>query len=567
MSIASRITSIEGHLEDAYLGLTNIGADLTGIDKNIDNIADVLDDIYDDLPKVTGEGTNITLDNTRIGKLSTTLKGNTSQTGTPTPTSPIPVNVVSGDNELIVTSKNLLNQDYYKNATYDTNIYKYTQTNIVGGRKLYFKAQLKEGKTSISGFYFCLSDKGNPNTSGATYCWSVNNGTIVDNSSVYTKNYATFPNNDSLYISFYPTTTSVSDIFETYNLLVSENDIDYEPYTGATYPINLPVENLLPNINETNTISGVTFTKNANGTINVNGTANARIVFPISNSSVSQNLTLPKGVYKYTCTPNGGSLSTYYSQVWVGTSYITDTGSGANINISEDKNYVAYIVIENGTTISNQVFKPMLQTGTKANTYTPYGTTPIELCKIGTYQDYFYKSSGKWYLHKEVGKVVLNGNETWGTSGNVYYTSISSKRNIGVSSSDGLISNYFKNTTASQSASVGLYEMFEFWNPNAVNRNVGFNYDNAVGGTTTFKTWLSSNNVTLYYILATPTSTQITYQPLINQLNAIEKAMSKKGQTNISQVNNDLPFIISASALLDASTYIPQLEAQIEALS
>ena len=36
---------------------------------------------------------------------------------------------------------------------------------------------------------------------------------------------------------------------------------------------------------------------------------------------------------------------------------------------------------------------------------------------------------------------------------------------------------------------------------------------------------------------------------LIDQLNLLEKAMSKDGQTNISQVNNDLPFIISASAL------------------
>ena len=38
----------------------------------------------------------------------------------------------------------------------------------------------------------------------------------------------------------------------------------------------------------------------------------------------------------------------------------------------------------------------MLEKGSKANSYTPFGTTPIELCKIGNYQDYFYKDSGKW---------------------------------------------------------------------------------------------------------------------------------------------------------------------------
>ena len=69
----------------------------------------------------------------------------------------------------------------------------------------------------------------------------------------------------------------------------------------------------------------------------------------------------------------------------------------------------------------------------------------------------------------------------------------------------------------------------------------------------TFKTFLSANNITFYYILATPTNTEITYQPLIDQLNELEKATSKENQTNISQVNNDLPFIIKANALLQIS--------------
>ena len=79
MSIATRIESIEEHIEQAYDELQGLGADLTGIDKNIDNIASVLDDLYNDLPKVTGSGTSITLDDTRKGRLESTLSGNTSQ--------------------------------------------------------------------------------------------------------------------------------------------------------------------------------------------------------------------------------------------------------------------------------------------------------------------------------------------------------------------------------------------------------------------------------------------------------------------------------------------------------
>ena len=35
---------------------------------------------------------------------------------------------------------------------------------------------------------------------------------------------------------------------------------------------------------------------------------------------------------------------------------------------------------------------------------------------------------------------------------------------------------------------------------------------------------------------------------LIDQLNALEQAKSKENQTNISQINNDLPFIMTVSA-------------------
>ena len=62
-------------------------------------------------------------------------------------------------------------------------------------------------------------------------------------------------------------------------------------------------------------------------------------------------------------------------------------------------------------------------------------------------------------------------------------------------------------------------------------------------------TWLESNNITCYYALSTPTYTQIT-GTLAEQLEAVYyEAMSKEGQTNISQINDDLPFVISAETL------------------
>lgn len=53
----------------------------------------------------------------------------------------------------------------------------------------------------------------------------------------------------------------------------------------------------------------------------------------------------------------------------------------------------------------------------------------------------------------------------------------------------------------------------------------------------------------IYTRLQNPVDIEITNQTLINQLNAIKNAMSYNNQTNISQKNNTLPFIINASAL------------------
>lgn len=68
-------------------------------------------------------------------------------------------------------------------------------------------------------------------------------------------------------------------------------------------------------------------------------------------------------------------------------------------------------------TINNNI---QIESNSTATTYEPHqgkefplDLGSIELCKIGDYQDYFYKSGSKWYLHKEIEKVVLDGSEEW----------------------------------------------------------------------------------------------------------------------------------------------------------
>ena len=61
-------------------------------------------------------------------------------------------------------------------------------------------------------------------------------------------------------------------------------------------------------------------------------------------------------------------------------------------------------------------------------------------------------------------------------------------------------------------------------------------------------TWLSNNNVIVYYPLATPTETQITDATLISQLDAWYNAQSMDDITYIT-ANGDLPMQLKLKAL------------------
>ena len=64
-----------------------------------------------------------------------------------------------------------------------------------------------------------------------------------------------------------------------------------------------------------------------------------------------------------------------------------------------------------------------------------------------------------------------------------------------------------------------------------------------------------TTGATVYYINPNnnPEGIEITDTTLITQLNTLEQAMSYNNQTNISQENDNLPFIINATALMKNS--------------
>lgn len=477
----------------------------------------------------TSENTSFTLTDTLEAPLLMDLKGNTQQTGTPTPSSPIPVNVVSGDNEILITNENLKSKGTIYN--YSFNASSFTSG---GNRTLCIPIEANTTyyikKTMVSNrFRICLTN-GKPDT----------NPSVNEYSDVSTLTETQITNTNYTYLNVFFWTSS-----DTYTEQEIYNSLNI--YTqGTTYNIDLPVENLLNNILTTQEVSGITFTKNTDGSVSISGTATADIIVQLTN-----NMKFLKVGNTYTLSgcASGGSLQAY--RLFVRGTSIVEYGDGITFTLQQsvfDSSNGIAIGITNGTNIQTPIlFKPQIELGSKVNTFTPYGTTPIELNKIGNYQDYFYKQDDKWYLHKEVGKYIIDGSESVsvrnsGTSNWLY--AISTKSDIPTSSQTSQLCNYYNNSEIfNGNTNQGIMLIT---NGNEIRVRYGTE-DTAQN----YKNWLSSHNVSLYYIMTTPTNTEITYTPLINQLNTLQEASSYEGTTNINQVNNDLPFIINATVFND----------------
>lgn len=166
----------------------------------------------------------------------------------------------------------------------------------------------------------------------------------------------------------------------------------------------------------------------------------------------------------------------------------------------------------------------------------------IELCKIGTYQDYIYKSGDEWYVHKATGKVELDGSndETWGVSNsgtpNFFYR--------------------YQYLTDAKIPAEGFSNIAIQTGINSSNTDQGFDYTTGgefrirYGTQKTVSEWrsfLSSTPMALYYPLATPTDTQITDTNLIMQLNNIHQFLTRYGYN--SNVTGNLPIIINQTSL------------------
>ena len=201
---------------------------------------------------------------------------------------------------------------------------------------------------------------------------------------------------------------------------------------------------------------------------------------------------------------------------------------------------------------SQTLTKPMLEIGTEATSFEPYipkrdftislnaDGNDIHLDKISTYEDKIYAKDNKFYLHKEVGRIVLDGNENWWTNGDTtdfgqYVHTITDK----AYGTTNMLCNTFnvKNTNAENSIA-----------GRTTNNNIYITIEKSIVNynANDFKTWLSTNNVEVCYVLNTSTITEIastSHPTLYNQLKEIQDYLIKYKSKYELILNYDKPNI------------------------
>ena len=540
MSIASRITAIEEHIENAYVGLANLGEDLTNVDKNINNIKSTLDNVYSRLPKISGKGTAINLTPTLKSRINSELYGDTSQNGTPTPSSPVPIESVTGLQNVEVCGKNIVDINGIYSASSTSNLRRSYENGVAtiiwnSGFSLYMVQNDSENnliKPFDSTKTYTISFKHKGDKLNLRFDETNTNIITTNTDSDYVTYSYTFIGLSQLLIKFVRSDNTGTAYLKEFQIEVASSSSTYEAYNGNTYNVNLG-KNLLD------------ITTLTDGYVASNGTlTNDR---PLGEMHSNFIRVLPNATYTFKIFETSSSYDNWFS-VGEYTNTSTNNFIRRNTMTTASQNYITFTTSSTAQYIIvsarnlYEATKVQLELG-EATSYSEY-FTPIELNKIGTYEDKIYKDSGKWYIEKNIGKVVLDGSESWQKSSNTsvdrFYLDNASfnmiNRSLGYS-------NYFINSNAVVS-DIGKY----YTNVNQIVINFS-TYD-----TTTlaqFKTWLSTHNTEVYYVLATPTYTQITNTELIEDLENLASAIGYDNQTNISS-NGSLPVVISASMIKGA---------------
>ena len=231
---------------------TNFNSGITDSDTFRSYVSKITD-IYTNWPKATGTGTDLELTPTKKGKMQIGLKGNSSQDGEPTPDTPYPVKVVTGENSLVISTKNKVDFSTVRYADSNGGVVtknggEYTIVN--GADTDYGSVRMYPSLKPNTTYTFSARVKATTNSNGS--CVYIASSINTTGSQIWgsratagNRSYATFttPNeistSNNAFIGLYPRGSNVSATFD--EIMIEENSTmsDYVEYEEQNYQLSL----------------------------------------------------------------------------------------------------------------------------------------------------------------------------------------------------------------------------------------------------------------------------------------------------------------------------------------
>ena len=224
----------------------------------------------------------------------------------------------------------------------------------------------------------------------------------------YTKKF----NSNEKYYTFHlvsPYVTYGSEL----KLELGEVPTSYSPYGQGSVEIKKQNKNLLKNTAKTQTVNGVTFTVNEDGTVIANGTSTN-----VSYIDVNTFPFIKNNDYILSGCPDGGSDNSYKMyclNISSGAGLTNDYGNGGVIKVGTNQTGTIRIRIANGYKANNLIFKPKLEKGIILTEYKQHQeqTYILPIQRPILEGDYFVKEADGWKEVHTWKEFTLNGKEDW----------------------------------------------------------------------------------------------------------------------------------------------------------
>lgn len=489
-------------------------------------------------PIVTNDtpSSNIELDNTAWAELiDVKMYGDTEQDGTPTPDSPISVQTVTGRQAVKVHGKNLLDPSILEVGNITAQGVDSPSTLVVRSDYIYLKAgnyalKVNDSTNQIKIFRYVIYD------TSKTF--------VLSGSPLSKQTTITMSADGYLRLCFYndPWRDITVDEIVASNIQLESGSTatDFEPYQSQEHVIDLSSKNLL---DPTTLIDG--YVNGADGTVNSNHPngemcssfirvkPNTKYTVSIQATSSSWQQWFGIGEYK-DCTTE--SFITRQSATTAPNSYYTiTTNAGCNYVRVSGRNM-------------KDATKIQFEEGDSVTAYEAFWE--YKLCGVSDYKDRIYRNAdGEWYLHNDIIELRFNGTENWvyDSTYNYFRCPTYPVPNMAAGSGPYQKNNYFTVNTDWGSFRDGDKDSIFTITQDGYRVCIR---NNAYNTTTAFKTWLASAIPRSYFIIQTPTETQITNAALVAQLDALAAAKSYNDKTYITVEATDpnLPALLKVEA-------------------